>query len=181
MRIHLPILLLLAACRGGEPDPGNNAAAEGAETGAVAGMGGEPDGATARTAKPAGLTGLYEGGAGRTKNQLCIIDRASGEARFGLVVWGGAMHSCSGSGSATRSGGSLRLAMAGDSTCTIQARIEGGSVTLPASLPPGCSYYCGARARMAGTIFRRTGNRVADAMKAKDLVGDPLCVSEGAP
>jgi hypothetical protein len=85
------------------------------------------------------------------------------------------MHSCSGSGQAVRSGDTLTLTMDGDSTCRIEARMESGTVTLPQTLPAGCSYYCGARARFSGATFTRSGATAADAMKAKDLAGDPLC------
>ena len=162
MKRLLIALALLSACGTGE-----EANQSGAEV--------KADGAVADAVQTAGLTGLYEGQAGEQTNQLCIIDRGSGDARFGLVVWGGNMHSCSGTGSAVRQDGVLRLAMAGDEACTIEATVEGGVVTLPDAVPDGCSYYCGAQARLTGTSFRRTGTTAEDAMKAVDLVGEPLC------
>lgn len=138
----------------------------------------EPKQAATPAAKAAStstsLTGLFESAAGETRNQLCMV-QGEGSARFGMVVWGGNLHSCSGTGTATRSGDTLTLAMAGDSTCSIEARMEGDTITLPATLPEGCAYYCGARARMTDAIFTRTGATREDALKAKDLVGDPLC------
>jgi hypothetical protein len=77
-----------------------------------------------------------------------------------------------GSGEAVRQGERLVLKMAGDSTCEIDARLAGGVVTLPASVPEGCAYYCGARAQFAARTLTRSGD---DATKARDLVGDPLC------
>ena len=126
----------------------------------------------------AGLTGLYEGGTPRP-SQLCIIDKGSGDASFGMVVWGANLHSCSGAGTVSQEGNRLTLAMAGDQSCTLEATIEGGTVTLPATAPEGCSYYCGARAKLGGAQFARKGATVEDAMKAVDLVGEPLC-STGA-
>jgi hypothetical protein len=120
------------------------------------------------------VTGLFEGPEGQTRNQLCMVE-GEGSARFGMVVWGGNLHSCSGTGTATRSDDTLTLAMAGDSTCSIEAKVEGDTITLPATLPEGCAYYCGARARMNDASFTRTGATREDALKAKDLVGDPLC------
>jgi hypothetical protein len=85
------------------------------------------------------------------------------------------MHSCSGSGKAMREGDILRLTMAGDETCAIEARISGATLTLPQALPAGCAYYCGAQAKLAGASFAKKSSSVEDAMKAKDLVGEPLC------
>jgi hypothetical protein len=72
----------------------------------------------------------------------------------------------------------LKLAMAGDSACTIEAAISGKTVKLPKEVPAGCSYYCGARASLAGTELTQTGTGKNDALKAKDLVGEPLCGPE---
>jgi hypothetical protein len=110
---------------------------------------------------------------------MCVVEGKGGEARFGLVVWGGNMHSCSGAGTLDRVGDKLRLAMAGDSACTIEATISGNTVRLPERTPEGCAYYCGARASLGGAELTQTGTTEADAMKAKDLVGDPLCATEG--
>jgi hypothetical protein len=74
-----------------------------------------------------------------------------------------------------RDGARLRLRMAGDEACEVEARIDGGTVTLADTIPEGCSYYCGARARFEGAVLTRRGTSAEDAMKAKDLVGDPLC------
>ena len=123
----------------------------------------------------ASLTGLYEGGSASRLDQLCMIDEGEGPARFGLVVWGSNDHSCLGAGEAEREGDRLRLTMAGDSTCAIDARIEGANIVLPASVPEGCAYYCGARARFVERTLTRKGASAADARRATDLAGDPLC------
>jgi hypothetical protein len=165
MKQVLPILLLLAACGRGDAPAGNQSAAA-------------PGPGAAESARPAAaeekLTGLYEGGAGAQKNQLCMVEKGS-EAQFGLIVWGGNLHSCSGAGQAVRDGGRLILKMTGDEACTMEASLKGGAVTLPATLPAGCSYYCGARASLAGASFTRSGSTEADAKKAVDIAGDPLC------
>ena len=122
-----------------------------------------------------GLTGLYEGGDGPRRNQLCLVDRG-GATRFGVIVWADAgNNSCTGRGRATRDGEGLRLAMQGDETCVIEARIEGDAVILPAGLPEGCAYYCGPGVEVAANRFDRSGNSAEDAQRAVDLVGDPLC------
>lgn len=164
MKQLLPLLLLLAGC---------DRAAQTADNRSEPAAG--PPGAEAPASKaPAArsrLTGLYEGGTGAQKNQLCLVEKG-GEPEFGLIVWGGNLHSCSGAGVAVRSGERLTLRMTGDETCAINATIKGGTVTLPATLPTGCAYYCGARASMGGTTFTRSGD---DVKKATDIAGDPLC------
>lgn len=159
-------LLLLGACSGG------NEAPEPKETAAVAPRGSAP---AAAAGEATSLTGLYQSGPAGQPNQMCIIERPGEAARFGLVVWGENLHSCSGLGQAERSGDVLRLKMTGDEACTIEARITGGTISLPDAIPEGCAYYCGARARLAGAEFARAGTTAEAALQAKDLVGDPLC------
>jgi hypothetical protein len=174
MRIQ-PLLLaatfLLAACGGGEGE-GNNASSAKAASGGAAGS------VAAAASRPiaAGdsLTGLYEKKDGGLSSQLCIVQRG-GDSRFGMNLWGGNMHSCSGAGTATRAGQQLTLTMAGDRACIITARIEGNAIRLPDSVPEGCSYYCGKQARMTGVSLARTGTTEADALKARDVVDEPLC------
>jgi hypothetical protein len=134
-------------------------------------------GAPEAPAPTGALTGLYEG-QGDPKSQMCVLD---GKARpeFALVVWGGNNHSCSGSGTIAREGNRLRLKMNGDSPCTVEARLSGSTIEFESEQPAGCAYYCGARARLAGAHLTRTGATRVDAMKAKDLVGEPLCSAEG--
>ncbi len=162
MRKALILPLLLAACGTGES--AKNAATEVSEA---------PE-ARKAAVQTAELTGLYETD-GPRPSQMCIIDRRSGMSRFGLVVWSANDHSCSGSGEAVQEGGVVRLSMAGDEECVIEAAIQGTTVALPLTLPDGCAYYCGARAQMAGITFEKTGGTAEDAMRAADLVGDPLC------
>lgn len=119
------------------------------------------------------LTGLYEG-TGTPPGQLCITEQ-SRAARFGLVTRREGRPGCSGAGTATRSGATLRLVMDGESACTIEARLDGGRVTFPASLPRGCAYYCAPGAQAGGAVFVKTGGAPQDALRARDIVGDPLC------
>lgn len=164
MKKMLAACLLLAGCGGGGEQANQSASAQPQAGKAAA------DAAALTT-----LTGLYEGGPSARPNQLCITEGKGGATRFGLVVWGANDHSCSGSGTVSRRGESLRLTMLGDSSCTIEAPVSGVTVALPAALPQGCAYYCGARASMGGASFTQKGTAQADALKAKDLVGDPLC------
>ena len=169
-------LALLTACGGGGGDGNNQTAA--------AGGGGSPGGGSAAGTAPIAasgpLTGLYETKSGGLSSQLCIVDRGQSGARFGLNLWGGNMHSCSGAGTAVRKGSSLTLTMAGDRSCTVEARIEGNAIRLPDKVPEGCSYYCGAQAKMTGVVLTRTGSSEADALKARDVVDEPLCDASSA-
>ncbi len=167
MRQVLMALVLVAGCGAGS-DQGNESGGSGSESGkGRSGRGGD-------SVQITELTGLYEGGAPLRADQMCMIDKG-GETNFALVVWSTGMHSCSGSGSAVRQGDTLRLSMAGDESCTIEAKINGATATLPATLPQGCAYYCGAEAKLGGASFTKKSSKVEDAMKAKDLVGEPLC------
>ena len=162
MRQVLMALMLVAGCGAGS-DQGNQAKGSG--------KGGD--------VPITELTGLYEGGTSLRPNQMCMIERG-GEASFALVVWGTNMHSCSGSGQAVKQGNMLRLTMAGDETCSIEATVSGATLTLPNALPEGCAYYCGAQAKLSGVSFAKKSSSVEDALKAKDLVGEPLC-SDASP
>ncbi len=170
MKKSLLLLLLLAACGRDDPAADNRSAPE---SGGPAASKATSAGQTPASGGTA-LAGLYEGGSGAQKNQMCIVQKG-GEAQFGLLVWGGNQHSCSGAGRAVRKGERLTLTMTGDETCTIEASLKDGVVTLPATLPLGCAYYCGARASFAGASFKKSGSSEADAKKATDIAGDPLC------
>jgi hypothetical protein len=119
------------------------------------------------------LTGLYES-ASTPPSQLCITEQGRA-ARFGLIIRRNGRPGCSGAGTAVRNGATLRLTMSGDSPCTIDAAIQGSRVTFPASLPSTCSYYCAPGIVMGSTPFEKTGGTRADALRARDSVGDRLC------
>jgi hypothetical protein len=168
----LPILLA-AACQ-----PQDAMTNNGVPTSAAAAPG-EPAPATSATpaqaVQTATLTGLYESGAPGHRSQMCVIEGGAQGTRFGIVHWGAGSESCSGDGTIARQGDVLRLTMAGDEPCTIEARIEGGRVSFPPTLPAGCAYYCSRGARFAGASFDKTGGTAQDAMRAEDLAGDRLC------
>jgi hypothetical protein len=176
MRPIVLAMLLLAACKGRDTPDGDGAAGRGPGSEEVA-EGEASDEGSGRGRKKAGpitLTGLWEGGGGPQKSQLCMTGEGD-KADFGLTVVavGGAV--CAGAGTATRSGLRLTLTMAGDRSCEVAARIEGTTIVLPATARESCSYYCAEGARLAGVRLARSGSTKADAMKAKDLAGDPLC------
>lgn len=160
MRKLLLLASFLAAGCGQGSEPAQN----------VSTMAPAPSRAPAQTAT---LTGLYESG-DSPPGQLCITEQGR-TARFGLVTRRGARAGCSGAGTAIRTGDVLRLTMTGDSACVIQARLQGTVLSLPTTMPGGCAYYCAPGATAAGAVFIKTGGAQADARRARDSVGDPLC------
>lgn len=179
MRYALLLTLLAAACQPQDAMTNNGvrapAAAAPGETAAA------PAAMPAQAVQTATLTGLYESvGAAGARSQMCMIDRGTGDTRFAIVLRGPGSEGCSGDGSAVRQGAVLRLTMAGDEACAIEARIEGGRIAFPPATPAGCAYYCSRGARLAGASFDKTGGTAEDAMRAEDLVGDRLCAGAGA-
>jgi hypothetical protein len=165
MKKSLIALALVAGCgASGQSQSGGNAAQIGSADATLAGDAAAAD----------GLTGLYQSGGGTRPSQMCILDR-KGKAQFGITLWGPNLRACSGAGTVTRSGDRLKLAMAGDSPCTLDATLQGGAVTFSADVPAGCAYYCGAGTSFAGTTLTRQGATKADALKAKDMAGEALC------
>ncbi len=170
-----PPVLLLVACQA-QDGIGNNRAGSGEVPPAGAFEPGSTAPPSAAPVQTATLTGLYEGGAAPLTSQMCMIE-SGGSARFGLVHRAAGGEGCGGAGTAVRQGAALRLSMAGDEPCVIDARIEGTRVGFPAALPAGCRYYCSAGARLDELALDKTGGTEADARRAEDLIGDRLCAS----
>lgn len=131
---------------------------------------------TREPAQTADLTGLYETrGEGEQRSRMCMTSDQSGAASFGIVIETPGGGSCGSAGEAVREANLLRLTMAGDEECVIEAQIVGTQVTLPPSVAEGCAYYCAPGATLAGAVFKKTGGTAKEAMRAMDLAGDPLC------
>ncbi|MDB5691784.1 MAG: hypothetical protein JWO81_847 [Alphaproteobacteria bacterium] len=162
MRKSLIVLALVAGC-GARDQPQPRGSGNGSETPAVEG-----------DAAAGPLTGLYQSGGGTRPDQMCIVEKGA-KAQFGITLWAPNLRACSGAGTATLSGDRLRLAMAGDSPCALDATLKDGIVTFSDAIPAGCAYYCGAGTSFAGARLTKQGGSVADAMKAKDVAGEKLC------
>lgn len=130
-----------------------------------------------RAIQTASLTGLYEASNGREPaGRMCFTPAPRGKSFFGIVTEKPGGASCGGSGDATFGlNNTVRLIMGGDQECVIKAKIDNGQITMPSLLSPTCSYYCAPGATLAKVVFQKTGGTTADAMRAKDLAGDPLC------
>ena len=124
----------------------------------------------------ADLTGHYEARAdGAQRARMCMISDPSGLASFGIITETRDGGGCGGAGKAVREANVLRLTMAGEGDCVIKGTIARTQVRFPQGLAKGCSYYCAPGASLAGAIFEKTGGTAADARRAVDLAGDPLC------
>ena len=138
-----------------------------------------------RPATPESLVGLYESDQSGSVSQICIVERG-GQSRFGLVLWGGNDHSCSGSGTVERESGRIVLAMDGDSPCRLEAEFDGNQLSLAQAQPAGGPRdpgpgrrglrpeRTGVPAQMAGARLTQSGKTESDALRARDLVGEQL-------
>jgi hypothetical protein len=123
----------------------------------------------------ADLKGHYEAlGKGEQRARMCMVSHSPRVASVGIVTEN-SNGPCAGAGEAVRKADRLSLTMAGDGECTIRAHIAGTKVTFPRVIPKGCAYYCAPGASLAGEAFEKIGGKAADAERALDLVGDPLC------
>ena len=150
-------LAALAAC-GSDREPGNAA---------------EESGASAKAVQTATPVGLFESDSPVGTSQICF-ERAGADYRFGLTLRGTDNLSCSGSGRAALAGDTITLTMEGDEPCVLQARQIGTRLDIVTPAPESCAYYCAPGLSLAGR-FEKVGGEPADAARARDLVGDPLC------
>lgn len=106
---------------------------------------------------------------GRGRDRLCLAGEG-GQA--GVIVYGSGDTNCFARGRMTPgAGGALQFAPVGDDRCRILLQSEGGQEFVVASASPGCSYYCGPGASLAGKSFVRMDKNTP----VTDIAGDPLC------
>lgn len=106
--------------------------------------------------------------AGEGRDRLCLSREPGGVAAFVTYAASGNAN-CSIRGTWTDGEGAA-IRPNGDERCTIRIDSEGNAVTLLDG-GPACAYYCGPNASFAGRSFTEK----ADAGRAVDLAGDPLC------
>lgn len=116
------------------------------------------------------IVGLYA----RDTDRLCIV-RSGGGYRIGGYVDYGEGVNCSGVGSVSRSGSSLRVKF-GDA-CAFDARFEGERIVFPAQLPEGCARLCGRRASFAAINVMRLSAVPSEAAAMRDARGSLPCAS----
>ncbi len=152
-------LLLFAACRPAEPQPGavdhsnplDRAASE-------AQLIVDP-----ATTAP---VGLYERAHAAGTDAICVAGEAGDGLRFGLVMHFGPTLVCEGRGAATHDGAALLLDF-DDADCDVRATYDGQSLTLPGTVDAGCAAVCGPRASISGGAMARVGWSETDAARLR--------------
>lgn len=163
MRAAVALFLALAACsegQGGSRDgPPQDLESAAIERGLI------------RDPTDTEIAGLYA----RDTDRVCVVRNGMGY-RVGAFVDYGDGITCSGSGTLTRSGETLRIELGGDA-CSFSARFDGEAVRFPGSLPDGCKRLCNQRASFAGLEARRLSDSEAEARAMRDSAGRRLCRS----
>ena len=175
-RCHLPrwernsailATLLLAACSGGAPQPGASPTPPSLESAAI-------ERGIVRDPKASDVTGLYA----RDTDRLCVVPDGTAY-RVGAFVDYGDKVSCTGRGTAARSGATLAIEFKGRNgeTCSFDAKFDGDRITFPANVPDACAKLCGPRASFAALEVERLSESAAEAEALRSAEGVRLCGS----
>ena len=159
--------LLLAACSGSAPQPGASPTPPSLESAAIArGL--------VRDPKASDVTGLYA----RDTDRLCVVPDGTAY-RVGAFVDYGDKISCTGRGTAARSGATLAIEFKGRNgeTCSFDAKFDGDRITFPANVPDACAKLCGPRASFAALEVERLSESAAEAEALRSAEGVRLCGS----
>ncbi len=105
-------------------------------------------------------------------DRICVLPGEGGRLRVGVVADYGEGQRCFGRGEATRSGGSLEVALG---ACRLTARVDGERITFPAALPDECDALCTGRATLAAVDVERLSGSVSEAAAMRDVRGRPVC------
>lgn len=161
------VVLMVGGCHRGSPTPTATPTPQGLEAAAIeAGI--IPDPANSD------ITGLYA----RESDRVCIVPAASGY-RIGVFVNYDERQNCGGSGSVTRDGETLHIALGDGVTCRFDARFEGDRIVFPARVPEGCNRICLDRASIAALDVTRLSDSVSEAVTLRDARGRLLCGGAG--
>jgi hypothetical protein len=118
------------------------------------------------------ITGLYA----RDTDRICVIpDRFN--FRIGAYIDYGPNQSCSGSGTATRSGETLHIRFDEAEGCEFDAGYEGDRIVFPGRLPDECGKLCKGRASFAALDVALLSNSQAEASTLRNGKGKILCVT----
>jgi hypothetical protein len=156
--------LLLAACSGG-PSGNQPASPPDLESAAV-------ERGLVRDPGDTDVTGLYA----RDTDRVCVV-KQGGSYRIGAFVDYGDGLSCTGIGTARRSGGTLSVELKGKSgaACAFDARFDGERIVFPANMPDACVKLCGPRASFAALDVERLSESAAEAGALRTAEGTRLC------
>ncbi|WP_439538976.1 hypothetical protein [Sphingomonas sp.] len=159
--------LLLAACSGSGPQPGASPTPPSLESAAI-------ERGLVRDPKASDVTGLYA----RDTDRLCVVPDGTAY-RVGAFVDYGDKVSCTGRGTAARSGSTLAIEFKGRNgeTCSFDAKFDGDRITFPANVPDACAKLCGPRASFAALEVERLSESAAEAEALRSAEGVRLCGS----
>lgn len=122
--------------------------------------------------------GLYErSGVPDRPSRICIAGQGAA-MRFGVNTSYEGPQSCTAKGTVRQAGASLTLLIDGNPACSLKATATATGLSLDSAEGPECAYYCGTNTGFdpgAQNAFAKVGSTEADARRAVDLVGDPLC------
>lgn len=158
----LALLLLLTACSGAQPVAKEQVPQDLEKAAIERGL--------VRDPKDTEIAGLYA----RDTDRICIVPAAFGY-RIGAFVDYGDGITCSGTGTASRVGETLRIELGEKDSCSFDARFDGEKITLPGAVPEGCSKLCTRRASYAGLEVSRLSESPAEAAAMRDANGKRLC------
>ncbi len=118
------------------------------------------------------VTGLYA----RDTDRVCVVKQGTAY-RIGAFVDYGDGLSCTGRGTAARSGTTLAIELRGKggATCSFDAKFDGERITFPANVPDACAKLCGPRASFAALEVERLSESAAEAEALRTAEGVRLC------
>lgn len=166
--VSLAAVFLLAACSGsGDPGPTASPTPPSLESAAI-------ERGIVRDPKASDITGLYA----RDTDRLCVVPDGTAY-RVGAFVDYGDKVSCTGRGTAARSGSTLAIELKGKNgeTCAFDAKFDGDRITFPANVPDSCAKLCGPRASFAALEVERLSESAAEAEALRSAEGVRLCGS----
>ncbi len=157
--------LLLAACNGVVAPPENAAVPQDLESAAI-------ERGMVRDPGDTEIAGLYA----RDTDRVCIVPDGQGY-RIGAFVDYGDRITCSGSGTVSRVGETLRIEFGGEGEerCGFDAKFDGEKIYFPGNVPDACQKLCARRASYAGLEVSRMSESVAEASAMRDSSGRQLC------
>lgn len=161
MRKRLALLLMLAGCDGRNAPTADLDGGAKLEAAAVA-AGLVPD------PERASLVGSWA----RDTDRICVVPNGAGAARIGVLIDYGDGNGCAGSGSVTRSGDKLELAIGG---CRLNARFDGERIIFPPSVDAACERLCRGNATLAALSVEQVSQSAAEAATLRTPSGRPLC------
>lgn len=116
--------------------------------------------------------GTLAGSWARDTDRMCFVPADRGAYRVGALVDYGEGQSCTASGTATRSGGTVDLRFG---KCRIEARFDGERIVFPAEVSEACSMACAGRTSLAALTVDHVSESVAEASTLRSPGGQPLC------